>query len=221
MPVLLEPRAELRPDARAALHERARHAGAQRLPLSHAEQPRRFRLRVLARRRRDATRRAATPICSTSRCSARSDQLEVLAGFEEVSDDAYFEDLGSSLERHEPDALEPLPRSHVLRAELVAADALAELSDHRSRVDGRRTSVRARAANGVRRPLARTPLDVRLEHGARELRSQRRHDRLAARLDPGGELALRARRHVLDAGGRVPPNELLDRQSGAGRRRHC
>ena len=32
--VLLEPRAELRPDARAALHERARHTGAQRLPLS-------------------------------------------------------------------------------------------------------------------------------------------------------------------------------------------
>ena len=87
------------------------------------------------------------------------------------------------LERHEPDALEPLPRSHVLRAELVSADALAELSDHRSRVDGRRASVRARAANGVRRPLARTPLDVRLEHGAGELRSQRRHDRLAARFD--------------------------------------
>ena len=73
-----------------------------------------------------------------------SDQLEVLAGFEEVSDDAYFEDLGSSLERHEPDALEPLPRSHVLRAELVAADALAELSDDRSRAHGRRASVRAR-----------------------------------------------------------------------------
>ena len=58
--LLPEPRAELRLDARAALHEQARHAGAQRLPLPDAEQPRRARLRVHAGRQRDARRRAAT-----------------------------------------------------------------------------------------------------------------------------------------------------------------
>ena len=84
-----------------------------------------------------------------------------------------------------------------------------------------RASVRARAADGVRRPLARPALDVRLEHRARELRSQRRHDGLAARLDAGGQPALRARRHVPDAGHRAAPDELLARQSGAGRRRHA
>ena len=40
------------------------------------------------------------------------DQLEVLSGIEGVSDDAYFEDLGTQPRRHEPNALEPLRRPH-------------------------------------------------------------------------------------------------------------
>ena len=81
------------------------------------------------------------------------------------------------LGHHEPDASEPLPRSHVPFAELVATDALAELPDDRPRAHGHRASLRARAANDVRRPLARPATPLRLEHGAREFRPQRRRRR--------------------------------------------
>ena len=83
------------------------------------------------------------------------DQLQVLAGIEEVSDDTYFEDLGTSLAVTSQTHLNRFLDLTFFRAELVAADALSKLSDDRPRAHGRRAPVRARAADAVRRPLAR------------------------------------------------------------------
>ena len=181
--VLPEPRAELRLDARAALHERARHTGAQRLSLPAC--------RTAAAISASSTCPTTTRPNTTRRYAnlqheslfGGSDQLEVLAGSKRSPT--------TPTSRISAAALSVTSQTHLNRFVDLTFYApnwslltrVAELSDDRSRAHGRRTSVRARAADGVRRPLARQPLDVRLEHGARELRSQRRHDRLAARLD--------------------------------------
>ena len=101
--------------------------------------------------------------------------------------------LGQQLGRDEPDPPRPLRRLQLLRAELVDADALSELSDDRPRADRRRTAVRAHAADPVRRPLAQPARDVRFRYRARELRPRCRPGRLASRLDAGSQPALRAR----------------------------
>ena len=218
--LLPEPRAELRPDARAALHERARHAGAQRLPLSLAEQPRRFRLRVLARRRRDEHDAPLRQSCSTSRCSACATSWRCWPESKKSPT--------TPISRTSAAALSVTSQTHLNRFLDLTFFApnwslLTRLQNYQT-IDPVLTD--------AERPYERVPqmlfggrwlgrlLMFDSEHGARELRSQRRHDGLAARLDAGGEPALRARRHVPDAGRRAPPNELLDRQSRAGRGRH-
>ena len=82
-------------------------------------------------------------------------------------------------------------------------DAGAGLSDHRHAAHRGAAALRALAADGVQRPLARPALAFDSEHRARELRSQRRRHGLAARFHARGQHAVRALGHVSDAGRRA------------------
>ena len=144
------------------------------------------------------------------------DQLEVLAGFEEVSDDAYFEDLGSTLSVTSQTHL-----NRFLDLTFFAPNwsLLTRLQNYQT-IDPVLTD--------AERPYERVPQMVfggrwlgrllMFDSNTELVNFDRNVGTTGWRLDstPRGELALRARRHVLDAGRWVPPNELLDRQSGAG-----
>ena len=219
--LLPEPRAELRPDARAALHEQARHSAAQRLPLSLPNSRGDFGFEYLPDDDETQTTRRYANLQHESLFGGR-DQLEVLARHRRSLGRRLLRGLRQQPERHEPNAPEPLRRSHVLRAELVAADARSELSNDRSRAHGRRASVRARRRRWCSAAAGSDSLLV-FDSNTELVNFDRNVGTTGWRFDSTQELSLRfaRRRHVPDAGDRAAANELLARQSGAGRRRLC
>ena len=214
--VLLQHRAEPRRHRATALHEQARRPGAQRVSLPDAGDHGAAELRISAERRRDPRDSSIHRLSSADSLRRRLAAQRRHRG--RVGRDI-FRGSRPQPRGREPDALEPVRRSDLLRARVVIADARPGLSDARLDAHGRRAPVPASAADGVRGALARPANRLRCRDRARELRSQRRRNGLAARLDGRVQHAVRALGHVSHAGCRVAPDELLARPRHARARR--